>query len=263
MRRLRDAVALAATLATLPGLVDPASAQASLPSAEDYHLRLEYLWGSPYPDGQLQKGLGEDPGTLLDVRLDLGVEENAANVLRGALRLGQSWKLRGSWMPLDFGGDTEARQPFTYGTLEARVGDRIVSSLKGNLFGGDVEWDFVRRPGGFLGVLFGVRYFDVDTLVVNATLIDRVAETQRLPIPVVGLASRTYFSRFSAEAEIAGMTAGSRGHLLELLFAVRFHVSDHLAATGGYRRLTIEGQDERDFLELKLGTWTFGAEISL
>ena len=45
--------------------------------------------------------------------------------------------------------------------------------------------------------------------------------------------------------------------------SLRLHPTDRLAVTGGYRSQSLEGQDDRDFLRLKLSTWTFGLEISL
>jgi hypothetical protein len=234
-----------------------------LPSAERYTVRAEYLWWKPPLEGEIQKGLGDVEGTLLDTQADLGIGEGTTNQIRAAFRLGRSWKLRGSWSPIDFRGDVSARQFFVFGTTAARAGDRVVTTLKGNYFTGDLEWDFLRRPGGFLGATFGAKYFDVDTLLLDVDTSSRVTETQRLPIPVVGLAGRAYLWRLSAETEFSGMAAGDRGHVWETLIALRFHVSDRLAATGGYRRLVLEGKTSRDYMHLDLGTWTYGVEISL
>ena len=242
----------------------PGLAQEGLPSEEQYVLRVEYLWWSPQPQGELQKGLGEFDGTLLDIESDLGVQSGNANSLRGSIRLGTSWKLVGGWSPLDFKGDTTASQPFVYGTLVARFGDRIVTSLKGNYVSTALEWDFVTSDKGFMGALIGVKYFDVDTVMVNADTSGRVAEAEKLPIPVLGLAGRVYFQEwFSVEGEFSGITAGSRGHLWEWLVALRVHFTDRLAATGGYHKLSIEGREDRDFFTLNLSQWTFGVEISL
>jgi hypothetical protein len=240
------------------------SAQSELPPAEQYTLRVEYLWWSPTPQGEIQKGLGDRDGTLLDIQDDLAIESGSANTIRGAFRLGEGWKLRGGWAPLDFSGNTEAPQPFVYGTLVARFGDQIITALRGNLISVGLEWDFFRTRGGFLGATAGLRYFDVDTLMVNVDTTSRVAETWQLPIPVLGLAGRAYLGEWvSLEGELSGITAGSRGHLWEWLVALRVHPTEFLALTGGYNRLTLEGQDDRDFFNLRLGTWTFGVEISL
>jgi hypothetical protein len=250
-------------LALLVGPSASGWAQQELPAAEKYALRAEYLWWTPLLKGKLQKGLGDVDGTVLDAQSDLGIGEGKTNQVRATFRLGPSWKLRGSWSPIDFSGDAIARQDFLYGTTVGRTSDRIITSLKGNYFTGELEWDFVRRPQGFLGAIFGVKFFDVDTLLLDVDRASRVAETERLPIPAVGLAGRAYFSRLSAEAEFSGMTVGDRGHAWELLIALRFHVSDRLAATGGYRKLVLQGSTGRDYFQLDLGTWTFGVEISL
>jgi hypothetical protein len=235
-----------------------------LPPPERYHLRLEYLWWEPLPQGELQKGFSETEGTLLDVEADLGVTESQANPLRASLRASDSWKVRGSWRPLDFKGQALARQGFTYGDITVFRNDEVRTSLKGNYVTGEVEWDFARGRQGFLGALLGVKYFDVDTLLVDVDTSERVAETERLPIPVVGLAGRVYASsRLSIEAEFSGMRAGSRGHVFEVYLLARFHITDWVAVGGGYHRLSLEGKDERDFFSLAFDTWTAGVEISL
>jgi hypothetical protein len=247
-----------------PGLAGTALAQSGLPVAEQYSLRLEYLWWSPQPTGQIQRGLGDVEGTLLDVQSDLGIGKASANTLRGSLRLGPSWKLRGSWAPLDFRGDVIADRAFDYGTTVVLPGQQVITSLKGNYITGELAWDFVRRPTGFLGLLVGVKYFDVDVLLLNASTSSRVAETEKLPIPVLGLAGRAYLSRrFSVEGEFSGLPAGNRGHVWETLLTARLHLSDHLAATGGWHKLVIEGRDAPNYFNLSLGQWTYGVELSL
>ena len=267
MRVLRETLrfALLARVVCLAlAAAPPAAAQSTQPPAEQYRLRLEYLWWSPQPTGELQKGVSELEGTILDVETDLGIEKARANPLRGSLRLGESWKLRGSRSPLDFGGDIPADRAFVYGTTLVFPGQRVITSLKGNYFTTELEWDFVRREKGFFGLLFGVKYFDVDVILLNDDTSSRVAETERLPVPVLGLAGRVYLApRLSVEGELTGLAAGDRGHVYEILLAARLHLSDRLAATAGFRKLVLEGRDGRDFLSLDLGQWTLGAELSL
>lgn len=266
--RLSTDVVEAAVLAAVAWLAlaapQPAAAQSAAPAPEQYRLRVEYLWWSPQPTGQIQKGVSELEGTLLDVEADLGIGKAKASPLRASLRLGEAWKLRGSWSPLDFGGDVLSERAFVYGTTFVFPGQRVITSLNGNYFTGEIEWDFLRRANGFLGLLFGVKYFDVDVLLLNADTSSRVVETERLPIPVVGLGGRAYLSRrLSVEGEFSGLPAGDRGHVWEILLAARVHLSERLAATGGWRKLVIEGRDGRDFFSLALGQWTYGVELSL
>jgi hypothetical protein len=241
------------------------AAQTEVAPPERYNVRLEYLFWSPLPTGEVQKGVVGVQGTLLDLQEDLALAEDGMNPLRGTLRFGRGVKLRASWSPIDFRGETTADRAFVYGTAVVLPGQTVVSSLKGNYITGDIAWDFLERPQGFLGVLGGVKFVDVDALVLNADTSDRVVETERLPIPVLGLAGRAYLTRrISLEGEISGLTLGDRGHVYEVLVGARLHLTDYLAATGGYRKLVLEGRpDDRDFLRIDLGTWTFGAEISL
>jgi hypothetical protein len=244
--------------------VAPARAQDAVPPAEDYTLRVEYRWWSPTPEGEIQKGLGPLEGTVLDVQQDLAVESGGGHTFRGAFRLGEAWKLRGGWVPLDFEGDVQTLRPFTYGTLVARPGDQIITALRGDAITVGLEWDFLRGPAGFLGATGGVKYFGVDTLMLNASTSGRVAESWQLPMPFVGLAGGVYFGGwFSLELELGGMTLGSRGHLWEWLVGLRVHPADWIAVAGGYDKLSLEGQDDRDYFNLRLGAWTFGVEISL
>jgi hypothetical protein len=242
-----------------------AQSEADLAPAERYNVRLEYLYWSPLPEGEVQKGVAGVEGTLLDLQEDLGLAEHAMSPVRGTVRLGRGVKLRGSWSPIDFRGEVTAERGFVYGTTVVLPGQEVVSSLKGNYITGEIAWDFLQRPEGFLGLLVGVKFVDVDALVLNASTSDRVVETERLPIPALGLAGRAYLTRrFSVEGEVSGLTLGDRGHVYEILVAARLHLTDHLAATGGWRKLVLEGRpDDRDYLKIDLGTWTFGAEISL
>ncbi len=244
-----------------------AVAQGELPPAEQYTLRLEYLWWSPQIRGELQKGFSQTEGTLLDVQTDLGIQKHAANPLRGTLRFGGSWKLNASWSRLDSSGDVIAARGFLYGTVVVLPEQRVLTSLKGNTLTADLEWELVQRSRGTLGLLLGVKYFDVDTTLLavrDEQNVDRVVDSERLPLPVAGLTARVYpLRRVSLEASFSGLPAGDRGHVYEILLAGRLHLSDRIAATVGWRKLALEGHDDRDYLKVDLAKWTFGVEISL
>ena len=230
-------------------LAGGASAQDSsnLPPAEKYGLRLQYREFRPSLTGQAQKGSGDTSGSLIDVTDDLGIADKRTFDVRGTLQFKKGWKIRGSYTPLKYSGDTEVPRTFTYGDTRY---ERF-------------EWDFLKGPHGFLGAVVGAKMFDVDASLVNASINAREVDTITAPVPVIGLASRLYAGRVSIEGEVAGLSAGSRGSMLEAEGSVRLHISDRLAAMGGYRHLTLDGKDGKDQVKLKLGGWQFGLEISL
>jgi hypothetical protein len=242
----------------------PASGIAqTLPGPERYHLRVEYREWRPSLDGQIQKGFGEAEGTLLDLMTGLGVQDKRTYDVDATLKFSPGFKLRGSITPLDYKGDKLAEFTFSFGDVTYPRNTRVVTTVKGHYYTGAFEWDFVKRPEGFFGVFLGAKIFDVDAVVVDADQNQRVVQTGRLPIPVLGVAGRYYVSHLSLEGEFSGLTIGDRGHVWELDVSARYHLSDRLAVQGGYRRITLEGKNDRDFVSFRLGGWTFGVELSL
>ncbi|HEV7501991.1 MAG TPA: hypothetical protein VGQ33_18380 [Vicinamibacteria bacterium] len=244
-------------------LAGSAYAQDNLPPQEKYGLRLQYREFRPTLTGVAQKAMGEKAGTEVDVTDDLGLTDKRTFDLRATIQFKRGWKLRGSFTPFDYKGDVEATRAFTYGDTRYSRFDHVVSSVKGTYASADLEWDFLKGSHGFLGAVVGAKLFDVDTAIVDASINAREVDTITAPIPVIGLATRFYTGRVSFEGEIAGLSIGSRGSLLEAEASVRLHISERLAVMGGYRHLSLDGKDGLDEVDLKLGGWQFGLEISL
>ncbi len=251
-----------ALLAFVLTLAPAAVRSQELPAAERYHLRGQYWWWDVNLTSDLQKGFGDDPGTLISGEDTLGLTGGGTNVILGAIRFGASSKLRGSWTGLDYTGTQEAPFTYTFGGETFLVGDVVTTRVKGSLYTFDFEYDFVRRREGYMGFYFGGLYLDSDSILVSGS--KQVPQTGQVPMPMVGVCGRTYYgSKFSFEGEVGGGTIGSRGSAWLVSMTARFHISDRLAAVGGYRRLSMKGNDERDSLEVKFSGWLFGGEFSL
>jgi hypothetical protein len=257
--------ALALPVAGLVLLPVVAQAQSSgAPPQESYGVRLEYREFRPEFTGEIQKGFGDEEGTLLDIVDDLGIVDDRTFEVRGTLQIKPGHKLRGSYTPLDYAGDVEsARRRFSYGQIDVNRGEPVVTRIKGAYWSGAYEFDFVRGPRGFLGGTLGAKVVDLDTTVVATNQGQREQDTWRSPVPSLGAITRVYVGRVSLEGEISGFTLGSRGSLFEFDVAARLHMSDRLAASGGYRYLKIRGENDRDFGDVHLEGWHFGLELSL
>lgn len=243
-------------------LAGGAYAQDSMPPQEKYGLRLQYREFRPTLTGDAQKALGATAGTVVDVTDDLGLADKRTFDVRATIQFKRGWKVRGSFTPLDYKGDVEATRSFNYGATRYFRFDHVVSSVKGTYASADLEWDVVKGSHGYLGAVVGAKLFDVDTAIVDASTNAREVDTITAPIPVIGLTTRLYAGRVSFEGEIAGLSIG-RGSMLEAEASVRLHISERLAAMGGYRHLSLDGKDGLDQVNLKLGGWQFGLEISL
>ncbi len=111
--------------------------------------------------------------------------------------------------------------------------------------------------------MLGAKVFDTDSVLVSPTQGVREVDTVTAPVPVIGVTTRIYAGRVSVEGEFAGMSGGNRGALYEGLASVRVHLTDRLAAMGGYRYLSLDGRDKLDRLDIQLQGFHFGLEISL
>jgi hypothetical protein len=253
---------LLAFFALVATLAPAAGRSQELPPAERYHLRGEYCWWDVNLTSELRKGFGDDPGTLISGEDTLGLTGGGTNMVRGAIRFGGSSKLRGSWTQLDYTARQESPQTFTFGDETFFIGDPVTTRVKGSLYTADFQYDFVRRREGFMGFYIGALFLDSDSVIVSGT--KQVAQTGHVPMPMIGMSGRTYYGRrFSFEGELAGGTIGSRGKAWLVGFSARLHLSDRLAAVGGYRRLSMHGNDDRDSVDVKLSGWLFGGEFSL
>jgi hypothetical protein len=252
------AALIALSLAGTAGAQDPSN----LPSAEKYGLRLQYSEFRPGLTGEAQKGFESKEGSVVDVIDDLALSDTRTFDVRGIIQFKRGWKFRGSYTPIDYTGDTQEHTAFTYGETRYARFDHVVSSIKGSYFSADLEFDFLKGSHGFLGVVGGAKVFDVDTSVVNASLNLREIDTITQVEPVIGVATRLYASRVSIEGEVTGGGLGG-GSALEAETSLRLHISDRLAAMGGYRYLSLDGKDGVSHLKIKLSGWTFGLEISL
>lgn len=234
------------------------------PPQERYGIRLEYREFRPTFSGDIRKGFGDDEGTLVDVVDDLGIVDERTFEARGTLQFKPGHKLRGSYTPLDYSGDVDsAARDFDYGATEFQRFERVLTSFKGGYYSAAYEFDFLRGPKGFLGATLGAKVIDLDATLVAPEQGAREQDTLRAPVPAVGLVTRAYAGRVSVEGEVSGMTLGSKGTLFEFDASGRIHLSDRLAASGGYRYIYVKAEDGRDFGDIRIRGWHFGLEISL
>jgi hypothetical protein len=231
------------------------------PAAERYGLRLHYNTSVPDLSGDTRKGT--EDSNFVDFNEDLGFQNERIFDARAIIQFKRGKKIRFGYTPLDYSGDQDAPKTFTYGDTRFERFTRVHSSAKGGYLSADIQWDFVQKPWGFVGLIVGAQAIDVDVNVVDVADNVREVDTYRYPVPVAGIALRAYSGKFSFEGEISGLSVGDRGNVFDTHGMVRFHVSDRLALQGGYRLLRITGNEGNAELNLRLQGWLYGLELSL
>jgi len=240
-----------------------AAAQDETTGPERYGLRLEYREYRPTATGDLQMGANGEAGTLLDIVDDLGIQDERTFDARVTLKVKAKHKLRGGYMRIDYSGDQDAPRNFTFKDTTYFRDNRVATSIKGTLWSGDYEYDFYRGERGFIGGLLGARILDNDIVLVDVDAAVRETDSKVSVLPVLGVQGRGYAGKLSLEVEFAGLSTGSLGSYYEFEASARLHISDRLAAQGGYRLLKAKAEEELDLFELRMSGWQFGLELSL
>jgi opacity protein-like surface antigen len=242
-----------------------AFAQANAAPSERYTLRIEGRYWSPNPEGDVSKGFGDVPGTTLDLQQTLGLLGDSSWNGSLSLQFKQGLKLRASVTPVKFAGDTQAPETFTFGDQTYYYNTHILTSISGYYYTGGLEWDFIKSPSGFLGIVLGASVYDGNSVLLAPETGQRQLQGGVFPIPVLGLVGRTYYGRFSIEGSLSGMTIGDRGTTYDTETGVRFHITDKVAIGGAYRIVKVKGHDSqnRDQVNFKMSGWTAGLEFSL
>jgi hypothetical protein len=252
--------ALLVLLVTLGAGAVPAAAD-ELPVAEQYHIRGEYAWWWPKLGSEISKG---EDGTLTNVTDELGIGDDKTWAVRATLRAGASHKLYGTYTQLDYLGDVTDHSTVRYGGQTFFRGTRLVTSMKGDYYGGQYEWDFVKGGKGFVGAVLGARVLDLDVVLAAPEEARREQEKVTAVRPVVGVAARGYLGRrVSIEGMFAGLSIGSRGYAIEFEASAQIHLFDRVAIKGGYRSFKVKDDNGSTFIEFRNEGGIVGVELSL
>jgi len=230
---------------------------------ENYRLRAEYQWFSTTLEGTAAKGVLDVPGTTFDVKSDLGMVDERTWAGRATIRVGARWKLRGAYTALDYKGQVDLARRIRFDDTVFQAGENVSSSLKGGYYGGELEWDLVVHPKGFLGFFGGARVPDVDVVISSPDVSKRELTTYRPVVPVVGVAGRTYTGKVSIEGFASTFAAIEGRKVTEFEITARIHFSARLAISGGYRYVSFKAETGADFADFKVTGWTYGLELGL
>jgi hypothetical protein len=199
MVRVFEAVRIAGLVAVLiAGAAADARAQFSVPAdpavGEDYHVEVSYGWWDADPSLVINSESLGILGTDVDLVDDLGITKKRLGRLNVVLRPATKHKFRIEYLPIEYETDAvQVRREFVFNGQRYRVGLPVstTAALKTYRFG--YEYDFIYRSRGFAGVLFDVKYTDVNVELQSP--IGREFTTAVAPIPTIGFVGRGYVAR--------------------------------------------------------------------
>jgi hypothetical protein len=229
-------------------------------SGEDYHVELAYALWNPTPDIQISSESLGIVGSTIDGVVDLGFEKSRFHDFRVVLRPSRKFKFRFGVTPIKYEGDTTLTRTIVFNGQRYTVGLPVTSLLEWKSWRFGIEYDFIARPGGFLGFIVEAKYTDLN-VELAAPIIAEFTQV-KVPIPTIGAIGRVYVTEnFAITGELTGLKLTIQedtGKYLEFDLNAMFNFTPNLGVQGGYRTLSLDYDVEQDFGNMDLKGLYFG-----
>lgn len=268
---LRSVVSAAALAALCLGWPGAASAQYRIPPepsiGERYHIEgAAALWNADPGLVISSESLGI-PGDNVDLVQDLGIVSKRLRDLKLVLRPATKHKFRFQYLPMNYNSESVVQRDFTFNGQRYRIGLPVntTASLKTYRFG--YEYDFLYRERGFVGVLFDLKYTDVQ--VDLASPIGEEFTTAVAPIPTIGVVGRGYVAKnVSITGEVSFFKIPENlgreefgGRYIDYDFYGTYNFTNNVGAQFGLRSVDVEYFRDLDTGNLDFRGWYFGAVV--
>ena len=208
------------------------------------------------------------PGDNVDLVADLGIQKKRINELRIVLRPGTKHKFRINYLPIKYDASATVQREFTFNGQRYRFGLPVTTTVDLTTFRFGYEYDFIYREWGFVGVLFDVKYTDVQVTLDSP--IGSEFTAQIAPIPTIGFVGRGYLiPNLSITGEVSffkvpdsvGEQFGGGGRYLDYDFYGTFNFNRFIGAQLGLRSVDVEYFKDFDSGNLNFRGLYFGGVI--
>lgn len=199
-------------------------------------------------DDEIKSGTTGDTINLVD---DLGVDdkENFFDV-RATLELG-SHRLRYGYMPLNWKGTKTISQDIVFNGQTYSALDTVNTELDIAYHRLGYEYDIIDTLDNRLGVIFEVKYFDIDASLTSTGLNETASV--KAPIPTIGIAAQVGLPfLLTVGGEVTGITLGSAAWLVDAEAGVNFKPAPFVVVSGGYRLLKLHLDYDDDLADISV-----------
>ena len=229
---------------------------------EDYHVEAALGWWFTSLDATIRSDSIDIIGDPIDVKSDLGYEDQTVTEFRLVLRPARKHKFRVSRTPVNFEGEEILERTIVFNGVTYPVGLPVQSEFKWSTWRFGYEYDFVYRRWGYIGVLLEARYTEAELEL--RTPIRQEFTRIRGPIPAISGVARVYPSdRVSITAELGGLKFPEvdeyEGSLFDIDLYGTVSFNRYLGAQLGYRSLDLSYDADEDSGDLQLnGIYVMG-----
>jgi hypothetical protein len=247
------------TVIGFTAIASPAAAQFSPPPepavGEDYHVEVSYGWWNADPSLLVNSESLGIPGTDVDLVEDLGVEQKQLGRLNVVLRPATKHRFRFEYLPIRYQAEATVRREFIFNGQIYRIGLPVQTEADYLTYRFGYEYDFVYRSRGFAGVLFDLKYTDVNVELTSPIGVEFAHAIA--PIPTIGFVGRGYLAKnFAVGGELSffrlpGEYENYDGKYTDVDFYGTVNFTNNVGATLGYRSIDVFYKAERDNGALK------------
>jgi hypothetical protein len=236
-------------------------------TGEKYHFELSGIFWQPSPDITISSSaLTGEPGTAINLRADLGVENQSLYEVRGVIRPARKHKFRVDYMPIQYSADKILEATIIFNGQRFDAGVPVSTEVDWKIWNLFYEYDFVYRDRGFAGILVGAKYNDVRVDLTSPLTAEFTSA--KGPIPAVGGIGRVYFAAnisvtgqvtlFDMPDEVAN---DWNGDMYDIDVYGTVNLTNNFGITGGYRSLEIDYRVELDSGRIDLSGWYVGGAV--
>jgi hypothetical protein len=234
---------------------------------ENYHVELGAGVWNPSADMSLANTVLDQTGTTINLKSDLGLQDQRFPGFDLILRPTVKHKFRVQLVPLHYSQTGTPRSSLTFGGQTFPVGVPVSSKIHWKAWRFGYEYDFAVTSRGFAGLIIDVKYTDVDASLTNVAAGTRSASA-RAPLPALGGIFRVYpVSHLALTAELTGFRVpgswikSASGHYLDFDTYATLNFVNGLGVQAGYRSFDLTYTLTNDTGTFKLEGPYFGAVI--
>lgn len=264
-------VATILALGLTAGLAGRADAQYRVPGSadtvgEDYNVELSFNFWRSTPTAIVSSEALGILGSDVNLVTDLGIEKRTLKDLRVVLRPAKKHRFRINYLPISYLAETQIKREFVFNGLRYRVGLPVSTDAQFKAWRFGYEYDFLYRERGFLGVLFDVKYTDVN-IGLNSPIGEEFTKAVA-PLPTIGGVARVYAAKnvaLNAEASYFKIPESAsedyKGRYVDFDIYATFNPHKNVGVQAGYRSIDVFYDAKNDTGSLTFKGLYFGGTV--
>ena len=232
-------------------------------TGESFHIEGSLSFWRPTADIVIaSEGLGI-PGTSIDFKNDLGIQDKGFPAWNLVLRPARSHKFRMQYIPIKYDASANLRRPIVFNGQAYPLNLPVNTALDWKAYRFNYEFDFIARNRGFGGFIIEAKYTDIRADLASP-LITEFAHA-RFPVPAIGGIARVYVvPNISITGEVTGFKVPDsidnryRAHYVDVDIYGTVNFTNNVGAQFGYRTLDLGYLIKKDTGSLTLKGVYFG-----